>query len=790
MRLILVFLIIPFVIQAQQLKLKGTVSDAAETPISQATIIISDTLNHPVTQTYSLEDGRFEINLPAASNYILSVQHLNYQRYERYLSTESLTQPVHIQLAAHSNSLDEVSVSATKPQIVRKVDRIEFRVEHSNISALNSWEILKRTPSVNIIGSTISVQGNSQIIFMINDKRVLMNVEDLKTLLESTPGSELQSIEVITTAPAKYEAQGSILINIKMRQNQQSGYRGTVIGLYEQSNYGKQLLAFTNYYKTKKVNLRATYTRARGTYARYGEDMVFYQNDQTTWKSDLVRVDRNNNQNSYVVSADITPDSLWTVSMGINGSFYPRSTGLYQVPTEIFNAANEIESRYFTSNDHADSHANHNVYLQVSKVLHKKSSIDWINYFTTNRRKKFQDVQTVLDFKGQMPRLVYFIADNSSNTKLFSTQLDYTLKGASQLLEAGAKYSFIRSGSALLFSDNEEGDLYFRPEKSSDFTYNEHNIAAYVSASYDWKNWSFKGGLRGEYTQQDGIVSLPLLRNSTRYFVWFPTFYAQYKGAKNAQWSMAYGKRINRPAYAWLNPAKSYFNLFSYFQGDPQLRATISHKVTLGYNRNNWNIEAFYSYDKWPNMEISYQDNTRKQVIYQYTNIDEDQSSGLEVSKMLQLKPYWTINLSATGLYQQNYFMGVDSKRYKNDAFQFYSSGSSSFILSHKTNWNLELGHRYYTPSIQGPFRISSFSSTYLTMNRKFFNKKLDGSLSLMDIFKQETSTVVSRYADQHNAFWDYQDSRKINITVRYHFGNQKLKGTKAVTTTDEQNRI
>ena len=274
--------------------------------------------------------------------------------------------------------------------------------------------------------------------------------------------------------------------------------------------------------------------------------------------------------------------------------------------------------------------------------------------------------------------------------------------------------------------------------------------------------------------------------NKNDYWKLFPTFYAQYTTDSKHQFGLSYGKRISRPSYSWLNPAKSYYNLFSYFQGDPKLKATIVHNLNLTYTWKEWNLDLYYRKEIYPSMEISFQEPSSNQLIYHYTNIEKAQAYGLSLYKNFQIKPWWSLSLSENLEHNENYFVGVDHLLYKNKVWNLTSNVSTSFTLDKNSDWKLEVGHQYNSPSIQGTFRISSSSSTYLVMNRKFLNKKLEGSLFFNDIFR----TSGEKYANQDNYFLDYRDTRNFIISLKFNFGNQSVKNTKTIKKADEQDRM
>lgn len=790
MKLILFFLAFPLLLSAQTKQIGGQVQDANKIVLAGATVMLLDSNYQEIREVKTDHFGKFILLLDHPSGYYLRTTYLNFKSQELFFHSDTISRPFLLELLPEAKVLEEAQVVGRAPRLIRKLDRLEFNVQNSNLSALNSWDILKRTPLVMVNGADLMVRGSKNIVVLINERKVMLTGDELKTYLENTAGSDVQSIEVITNPPAKYEAEGSTIINIKLSKSNLYGYRGSAVALAEKSSTWKQLLGLTQYYKNEKINLRGTYNFGRGTYARYETNYVYYPNEQTSWEGVMDRFDTNNSQNSYVFSIDYTPDTTWTVNAGLNGYYGPKTYGIYEVPTIIYDKNHVQESSYLTTNDHQRSAKTNNLYLQVTKKINPKWSINWSSYFTDNHSTNDQDVLTVLRFKGEGPTDTRFISNNENKNRLFSSQIDFTGKIKKLGLEFGGKFSDVKTTSTLAFSDDESGTLQHRPDKSSVFDYKERNIAVYTSFDYAWKKWSWKAGLRGEYTNLEGIVSEPADINKRDYFVLFPTFYMQYALADDQQFGFSYGKRISRPAYSWLNPAKSYYNRFSYFQGDPRLMATIVHNLNLTWTKNNWNIDLFYRFEKWPNMEISRQDNNNHQLIFQYTNIKKGQGAGIDLGKSFQLTGRWGLNLQLEGMYNENYFIGTDDVLHKNDVYIGNGNVSTNYVLHKDAGWNLELGNTFTSPTIQGPFKITGYSSTYVTTNRKFFKKKFEVNLSFMDIFKTEKMTISSKYGDQNNFYKDYRDTRKVNLTLRYHFGNQKVKSSNQPTRTEEQNRL
>ncbi len=116
--------------------------------------------------------------------------------------------------------IQEVEIKARKKLVERKIDRLVFNVQNStSATGGDAMDALRVTPGVKVINDKISIIGKSGVSVLIDDKIMHLAGDDLANFLKTIPSDQIKSIEVITTPPAKYDAQGNGgLINIVLKK--------------------------------------------------------------------------------------------------------------------------------------------------------------------------------------------------------------------------------------------------------------------------------------------------------------------------------------------------------------------------------------------------------------------------------------------------------------------------------------------------------------------------------------------------------------------------------------------
>ena len=290
---ILILLFFPALLFSQNSKIEGTITNAQNEKLPLVSVEIYNAQNILLKTLTTNENGNFTLEGIAENQVKLIFKDLEYAELEKNLNLDEQKESLNIILKKDIQEIQEVVVTKQKPLVKRKIDRLEFNVENSNISSLNAWEILKKTPGVTAGNDVLAIKGSQSILVTINDKKVMLTGDELKNLLENTQGDDVKSVEVITNPPAKYEASGSAVLNIVMKKNKIEGYRGVLSSKYIQSQYAKGVAGISQYYKKDKLSVMGSYYFGTGTYYREGTDYVNYMEDKTRWISTMNRKDQN-----------------------------------------------------------------------------------------------------------------------------------------------------------------------------------------------------------------------------------------------------------------------------------------------------------------------------------------------------------------------------------------------------------------------------------------------------------------------------------------------------------------
>ena len=777
----------------------GQIVDKENQPVSFANVVLLNAKDSVsvIKGMISEDDGSFLFEEIENRPYVLKISFLGFADYIKRFEVEGNTNLGKIELQETSNSLDEVTVKARKPKIERKIDRISFNVENSVISSLNTYEILKRTPGVIVSQGELLVKNRPATVY-INDRKVYLSTAELEQLLSGLSGENVKSVEVITTPPARYEAEGSgAILNIVMSKNPSIGYKGSVNASNTVAVLPKYSLGTSQYYKTNNLNAFASYNfNANNIYKNDESNVTYFESDgseNSTWLGDFER-DTKNYAHSLNTILDFTLSEKSSLSLSANLNFTPKNDSDLRGQTDIYSASGRLDS-LFTTDSRLENEAKNmlfNADFSTSLGENGAKLSAQVNYIRYDKDQD-QDLNTTYFYgNGDEIRNNIIMTKAMQNSDIYTGQVDITTNMGSLPVETGIKYAGITSNSALDFYNN---TFALQVDELSDaLDYDENIYAAYFSTSKELGKWSLKAGLRGEYTDISGISAQNGLVNDQDYFQLFPTFYAMRSIGEESSISLEYNRRIERPRFQSLNPFQYYINENNVKEGNPALVPGIANKVLFNYSYKGALFFDLYwdRVDHSPSV-LSFQDNQNQLLRTVNDNLDYTQQFSLDITYANFVTNWYYLYGYLSGFYMENQIYARESaaETYTIDTFSAFLNVGNYFYFGGDGTFSGNV-NTYFLPNIlAGSYKYENPQfGLDLGLRKTFMNNKISVSINAEDILRTMNIPMQSQYLNQDNGFYAISETRRITFGVRYNFGNFRLNDNNRAINADEETRL
>lgn len=772
--IIALFVLLSWGVRAQ-LKISGKVVNQHGVALPFISVKLSaDQKPGKITQTDSL--GNYAISGLAAGAFELVFSSLNYKETKFVLNLKTDT-IIHIQLADLANTLNDVEVNAKRNFIDRKIDRTVFNVDNSVIAiGTDALEILSKIPGVRVMNDKISLVGKGSVNVMINDKLVQLSADELSVYLSSIQSGNIDKIEVITNPPARYDAQGnSGLINIVLKKVAGDGFKGSVNAGFNQATFGTFYSGGNFSFRKNKLTLFSNLNIRKGSLVPLEQSNIYYP-DQT-WN--IVNRDRNfRTIPGGQIGADYQISKKTVAGLSYNGgltNFHSEEN----IKTHIYNTSASRLDSILNSDANAkirsDYHSSNIYFRQNLDSLGKQITFnaDWFRY-RDEKSRNFDNITYLENGNVNPSSLAQYLSTSKQNVDLYTLKIDVDLPNRFFNFSLGSKITFINNQSDVSFYQSINNTFLLDAGQSNLFNYTENTQALYLNWSRSVKKWDFQLGLRGEYTQIDGISLLE--RNKTEYFKLFPTAFVVYKPNDKSVISLTYGRRINRPPYKKLNPFRWYSNQYAYAEGNPDLQPSYNNVVALSHQYRSFLTTTF----SFENTSNGYNDVNFTEAI-----------SNIQVLKPVNFISAYHYQLSNAIIFNQLkwlesinevdvFYMVSNSKIPQTlkrlGGYGAYLSTVNQFTLNKPKTWFADVSFWYQFPAVDGLNKNESQYNLDLGFKAMLLDKKMQLALNLTDILKSNGyrySTIINQVGQDYN---NYYDNRQLRITARYSFGNEKVK--------------
>ncbi|WP_246229775.1 outer membrane beta-barrel family protein [Mucilaginibacter humi] len=720
----------------KNLTVKGTVTDSVtKQPVGYATIGLQNLQTRAIVKSVlTKDDGSFELTVPAGK-YQLAIANMGYQSKSVLLKdTIGVINTGNISITTTSKQLNTVTVTGVKPLMKQEVDKLTYDVQADPESkVVTALDMIRKVPLLSVDASdNIKLRGSGSYKILINGKESAMMARNPSDILKAMPGSNIVSIEVITTPPAKYDAEGLAgIINIITTKKGAQGYNGSM-GLNYNTVYGYRAnLNLT--VKQGKVGYSGFVGSGKNPnmYSRFGNESTFYTPLSTPVQDGLQSRGGNNTYNSNELSFEIDTLNLIT---GTYNRFNGTNTSGNDQTTFARNAAKTLVQQYYLSNRGRGAYSGQDMGINYQLGFkHNKGQLLTASYkYSSSDNKQFSDIVSDHGVGYTAPDYRQY---NNSGSKEYTTQLDYVQPMKVLTIEAGGKM-ILRNNFSNFHNDTLASTNQYQTDakQTNDFTYHQDVYAIYNSYQLKFTNWTVKGGLRFERTKIDADFSQTGGGAFDRgYNNFVPSFSAQRTINTTSNITFGFTQRIQRPIIGQLNPFADRSNPNFISMGNPALRPAVTNNFELGYSnfaKGSVNILAHYAFANntiQPIVSVNNRITTNS-----YANVGSNKNWGLDANIQYPITKKLDVNINAELM--QVYLKGTyNGQFFTNSGQQGHIFTFTSFKFDGGYRVGVQVGFDSRYVFLQG--RDNFYFNNAYSASKDLFNKKASVALFVSNPF-------------------------------------------------------
>ncbi|MFD0932895.1 TonB-dependent receptor domain-containing protein [Psychroflexus salinarum] len=784
--IILAFL--PIVGFAQKYELTGKVIDKSmDYPLEYASISAKSIedgsiVNGGVTN----RKGVFSIQLEKGT-YNLEIEYISFEVKEiNNFTINKDTDLGTIGLGAKAGELDEVTVVAETTQVDVRLDKKIYNVGKDLTTAGGTVsDALGNVPSVTVdIDGAISLRGNSNVRILINGKPSSVAGYGSQDVFQQLPAEAIESVEVITSPSARYDAEGTGgIINIILKREKTLGFNGSVRGTVgSPRNTG----IYTD------VNLRSdnfNIFNSLGFSDRKRPGNAVFDNRYPNGESfDRILETREYDRSGENFNLNTGIEYFIDDMSSLTGSFFMRLGDDLDVTTndsQRFLDGNFID-RSLRSEGETEEDARYQYSFNYEKRFDKenrdhKLTAD-IQYSSSDETKSAIIDETLETIPGQDIL-------ETEDEKSYLVQADYVRPMGDAQFEAGFRgdYSDQTQGFLVERFNFETNEFEIDPDISSDFDFQQNVTAVYTQYGDKMGKFSYLLGLRYENTQLKGKTTPLVPENFDRNFDFdknfdgiFPTVNLVYELGEEENVTLGYNRRINRPRSWYLNPFPSQSSRTNVFQGNPDLNPSFANAFDLGYLKRWEKItltSSVYFQRETDAFERVQRDTGRDtqdniDIIENIPiNLSTEQRYGAELGVLYNPAKWLRTNLSFNyfKFETDGNFEGID---YGATNESYFGRFSSNIILPWKIQWQTNAFYR--GPRENAQTKTDPIASLDLAFSKDILNDNATISLNVRDLFnsrRRDQFTVTDNFISDSSFQWR---ERQITATLVYRFNQKK----------------
>lgn len=761
--------------QDKQLSIKGSVFENATLPVDYANITLNKIADSTVIAgVASNEKGLFELSAPAG-DYFVKVTFFGME--ERHIPLKSSEGNVDLgKIILEAKDAKEVRgavVIGDRIPMSLQIDKRVYNVGADiNNQGSNASDVLANIPSVTVDAEgNVSLRGSQAVRILVDGK--LSGFASSADALQQLQADQIDKIEIITNASARYEAQGEAgIINIILKKNRTQGFNGSLTakaGISPDNGFG-----FNGNYRKNKLNLYGSLNlNQRGVLGK----STTYQRLETPDTGFIYFQNYQHNRKKLGYQASVGMDYELDAKNSISASISLREgKGDHRIDRSYDNytLANDFLSRDTRVEFNTELEGLVEANLGFTRKLDEKGS-EWKTTLKAYQDKDFEDSK--FDENSSLDTAIDYARSNAYITeRLALVQSDLKLKFSSTAkLETGLRAQ-VRDFNNEFGYSTLENTGWESPSMFNDrFNYNEKVYAAYLMGANQFGKLGVQAGLRGEYSQIF-TRQYSLGDGNTRSYVnLFPSAAMSYKQNDNTTFQLSYSRRINRPGQWNLMPFMKFGDNREMRIGNPNLdpELTDSYEASTLFTWETGSLLSalYYRHTKNKFENIAFLGDNG--IIYrQAMNVSAKDAYGAEFNA--NYSPFkWGRITSGFNFYKEQINGNFNGQQFDVDNFTWSNKTSVNITLPQR--WRFQLSGNYEAPRVSAQGRSLAMRFMDFGMSKDVLKNKATLGFNVGDIFNSRQWRGETNTPEIQSQTMFQWRQRSFRLTFTYRF-NQQVK--------------
>ncbi|HNW97575.1 MAG TPA: outer membrane beta-barrel family protein [Bacteroidales bacterium] len=785
-----IFILIIGDLQSQNSIIKGNIKNLNGAPVKFATIqLLIDSTHHQSMLSDSL--GNYFLKTTKKGNCELLINILGCITAQNKFTLKNDT-TINFILQPDTIILKGTTINGQKDLIQAKPDRFVINIDGNiETKGKETTDIFKQLPTINISNESLNIFGKSSVIVYINDRIVRLEGQSLLSYLNSLPPDIISSIEIISTPPAQYDAEGNLgIIKVVTKKNILPGWKEYIKLGCKQNSYSSYMIsAFVNY-TGEKIFFEGSISNYNNSYLNRSVYYEYFPN---------ATISTYNPKKWSFIGDDLK------TSIGYN--FNKRSNIIVDLQIPLYNKEiiaditnqtkfinpinNQIDSTLVTNGKTIKNNYTYNSevffkHLFSNKKSHFTASVAYLNNYTKNKR----DFNSIMQINNINVTNDNFHTEGSLKYNILTPKIDFSFPIYNFTVNTGLKKTFIKTSSNSELFNIIYDNTFLDSSQSNRYRYTENILSVYGSLEKNIQKWSFNAGIRSEITNTESYSLTINEKHKNQYLDFFPTIYISNKLNNNSSISISYSARIERPPYQYLDPFKWYISKYDYAMGNPFLKPSYIKNIELTYLLNStFSTKIYYTYqDNKIGQYVILDSLNILNQIQETDNFLNVNTYGVNIYKLLKLNNW----LETVLQFDYSYSEYISNRK----GFLNISGRSGTIIMNNtiriNKNFDMVCNLEEYIP---GLYNYRSMKNSFiLDLGLSYINSKkvFEARLLIGDIFK--TSNPEYSYISDgiKQTYQNYYDTRMLRLVFTWKLGNWYNRTSKisSPSNIDEKQRL